>query len=227
MKKSYIKESFDRYINLLVKKSFGLEQINEFIVPAAIGYGINKFIDKNKDKIKKNIGRIDITGGRSVIPSFKNDSMSGGVKIPKSFKGDAMSGNRGNEYRMDQDIDPKLPYYSGPLGTAKKGGSGEMHKLPHKMDAFPFYMAEYKTKFESSKNIDSFLYMLQKMDDERIKKNIDILADAMISSPQNTQANRDFEKNYKPKGITTKEQLVQVIYKEVMDRKNYRPDPNR
>jgi len=64
------------------------------------------------------------------------------------------------------------------------------------------------------------------MDDERMRKNIDMLADAMITSEPNTQANRDFNKNYKQKGITTKEQLVQVIYKEVIDRKNYRPDPN-
>lgn len=168
MKKSYIKESFDRYINLLVKKSFGLHQINE----------------------------MDFSGGR---------------KIPSNFKGDAMSGE-GKTY--------KLPY----IPNKHKA---EMRQLPAKIDAFPFRMREYKTEFESSKNIDSFLSILQEMDDERMKKNIDILADTMISAPQNTQANRDFEKKYKQKGITTKEQLAQAIYKEVMDRKNYKPDINK
>lgn len=207
MKKSPIKESFDRYIDLLVKKSFGVHQLNEFIVPAAIGYGINKFVDKNKDKIKNNIGRIDITGGRSIIPKFKDEGMSGGRKIQPRFKDDGMSGNKGNEYRIDRD---KVETWKGPA----------------KIDAFPFRMREYKTEFESSKNIDSFLHILKGMDDERMKKNIDILANTMITAGTNTQAGRDFEKRYKQKGITTKDQLIQAIYKEVMDRKNYRPDPN-
>lgn len=207
MKKSYIKESFDRYIDLLVKKSFGVHQINEFIVPAAIGYGINKFVDKNKDKIK-NAAR---SARKSLIPAnFKDEGMSGGRKISPNFKGDAMSGG-GKTFKL-----PHIP----------SEHKAKMHQLPHKIDAFPFRMKEYKTEFESSKNIESFLSILQGMDDFRMKKNIDILADTMISAPQNTQANRDFERKYKQKGITTKEQLAQAIYKEVMDRKNYRPDLN-
>lgn len=181
MKKSHIKESFDRYINLLVKRSFGFNQINE----------------------------MDFSGGR---------------KMPSTFKGGAMSGDAGREYSTNFKSDPMQ-------GGRKSSSSDKYSKLYHalkgKTGDFSSYMGDYKTEVESRKNINSFLYMLQKMDDERMRKNIDILADAMISSPQNTQANRDFEKNYKPKGITTKEQLVQAIYKEVMDRKNYRPDPNR
>jgi hypothetical protein len=91
---------------------------------------------------------------------------------------------------------------------------------------FTSYIEEYTTVVEGRKNIYGFIEMLKNMDDERMKKNINILADAMISADPNTHANRDFNKEYKQKGITTKEQLVQAITKEVMDRKNYKPNPN-
>jgi len=179
MKKTHIKESFDRYVNLLLKKSFNIHGINE-----------------------------DFSGGIEVSPNFKGDAMSGNKQKQFStfVKGDAMSGNMNNS----------------------SGKYSNLYRSLNKNKTYDFssYMTEYKTEIESSKNINSFLYMLQKMDDERMRKNIDMLADAMITSEPNTQANRDFNKNYKQKGITTKEQLVQVIYKEVIDRKNYRPDPN-
>ena len=151
--------------------------------------------------------------------SFGLVSINENDMLPKNF----------NPKKLDE-FEGERKSWRGPHIIPKDGKNKNENlprTLPHKIDAFPFHMKEYRTSFESSKNIESFLSILQGMDDESMKKNIDILANTMITAGTNTQANRDFNKKYKQNGITTKEQLVQAITKEVMDRKNYRPDINK
>jgi hypothetical protein len=181
--KFQIKESFDNYVNFLIKKSFNIKQIDE-----------------------------DFSGGVIMPSTFKGDAMSGNpTGTHDTNKRDAMSGYR----NMDKGFDKTLekPKYNAFYGEFRDKN-------------FASYIEEYITMVEGRKDIYGFIEMLKNMDDEILMKNINILANAMISADPNTHANRDFNKKYKQKGITRKEQLVQAIVKEVMDRKNHKPNPN-
>jgi hypothetical protein len=166
--------------------------------------------------LKESFGLVSINENDMLPKNFNRKKLDEFDGERKSWRGPHIIPKDGIEK-----LPNKLPH------TIPKEGIGKLpNKLPHTIDAFPFHMKEYRTSFEGKKNIYSFLEMLKNMDDARMKKNIDILANTMFSAEPNTHANRDFNKKYKQNGITTKEQLVQAITKEVMDRKNYRPDPN-
>jgi hypothetical protein len=194
--KFQIKESFDNYVNFLIKKSFNIKQIDE-----------------------------DFSGGVIMPSTFKGDAMSGNpTGTHDTNKRDAMSGYR----NMDKGFDKTSGYRNMDKGFDKTREKPKYDAFygEFRDKNFASYIEEYTTMVEGRKDIYGFIEMLKNMDDEKMMKNINILANAMISADPNTHANRDFNKKYKQKGITRKEQLVQAIAKEVMDRKNHKPNSN-